>query len=77
MPETHIQDVWASNFYEEMKKLIKLAERFNVIAMVSQLTLRIQNFLELLPLDVNSTSDITLSNNANTFWSSETSRKQK
>jgi len=77
MPETHIQDVWASNFYEEMKKLIKLAERFNVIAMVNQLTRRIQNFLELLPLDVNSTSDITLSNNASTFWSNETSRKQK
>lgn len=33
MPETHIQDVWASNFHEEMKKLMKLAERFNVIAM--------------------------------------------
>jgi hypothetical protein len=34
MPQTHIQDVWASNFDEEIKKLMKLTEKYNIIAMV-------------------------------------------
>jgi hypothetical protein len=32
--DPHIQDVWANNFYEEMKKISRLAERYPVIAMV-------------------------------------------
>ena len=35
LPDTHICDVWASNFEEEMKKLSKMTQRFNVIAMVA------------------------------------------
>jgi hypothetical protein len=34
MNETKICDVWALNFEEEMKKLLKLIEKYNVIAMV-------------------------------------------
>ena len=34
LPDTSIRDVWASNFEEEMKLLMKMTERFNVIAMV-------------------------------------------
>ncbi len=32
--DPHIQDVWAYNFQEEMKKLTRLVERYPVVAMV-------------------------------------------
>lgn len=44
LPDTHICDVWAHNFEEEMKKLSKMTERFNVIAMVELKPFRIPSF---------------------------------
>lgn len=38
LPDTSIRDVWASNFEEEMKLLMKMTERFNVISMVCTLS---------------------------------------
>lgn len=44
LPDTHICDVWAHNFDEEMKKLSKMTERFNVIAMVEVSPFRTPSF---------------------------------
>ena len=44
LPDTHICDVWAHNFEEEMKRLSKMTERFNVIAMVELKPFRIPSF---------------------------------
>ena len=44
LPDTHICDVWAHNFDEEMKKLSKMTQRFNVIAMVELNPFRIPSF---------------------------------
>ena len=34
LPDTHICDVWAYNFEEYMINLMKMTQKFNVIAMV-------------------------------------------
>ena len=51
LPNTHICDVWAHNFEEEMRKLSKMTERFNVIAMVVVNALRIPNFQASMSAD--------------------------
>jgi hypothetical protein len=68
MPETHIQDVWASNFHEEMKKLMKLAERFNVIAMVLLLPGRIRSSPASSPRAANLTNATIQNNSVSTSW---------
>lgn len=68
MPETHIQDVWASNFHEEMKKLMKLSERFNVIAMVAPPSRRTLNSPVSSQRGASWISATTRSRSANISW---------
>ena len=67
-PDTRIQDVWAHNFHEEMKKMMKLAERFNIIAMVRPLPARTRSSRASLPPVASWTSATTPSKNASTCW---------
>lgn len=43
MSDCKIKEVWADNFDEEAKKMMKLCETFNVIAMVNFILPRTQN----------------------------------
>ena len=64
--EPHIQEVWAGNFHEEMKKLTRLVERYPVIAMVRAGLPRTQSFRASLLLGVRWTSDTILNRSAST-----------
>lgn len=52
LPDTHICDVWAYNFEEEMTKLMKMTEKFNVIAMVDLVRHRTQNSLVYMSIEM-------------------------
>ena len=75
MPETHIQDVWANNFHEEIKKLMNLTQRFNVIAMVNAILDRIHNFLGSSLQGVSWINAIILSNSASISSLKETFKR--